>query len=99
MRFVLNGDYSWIFLIFFGVFVGVGMPLFAFGHPLYAIISLPILGAFLLVSQIRSGIALDSFWRARYPRESWQFKAILALNVFGFVLTAVLAWYFWRFLD
>lgn len=45
-----------------------------------AIVSIAML-VFLIVSQLRSGLALDSYWVARHPRGSWQFLAMIALSL------------------
>ncbi|TWU44668.1 hypothetical protein Poly51_59370 [Rubripirellula tenax] len=56
----------------------------------FVAISLPAYLFFLLVSQVRSGIALDNWMVARYPRGTWQFSAQIAWN--GFALLLMIAW-------
>jgi hypothetical protein len=96
MRFLLGKSYAWIFGIFFGVFIVAcrGPVLCGSGHPERAVLLLPVVSGFVLVSEIRSGIALDSWWQARYGKETWQYKAILACHALGFMIFAGIAAFF-----
>jgi hypothetical protein len=40
--------------------------------------TLPLMTTFLFLSELRSGLVLDSYWRATYPQGTWQFKLGLA---------------------
>jgi hypothetical protein len=93
MRLKLGKSYIWIFFIFGAAFIILvfGQALLGRGHPEFAIALLPIVTGFVLISEIRSGIALDSWWRAKYTRETWQYKALLAWEGLGLVVFTVIS--------
>lgn len=74
-------SYLWIFPIFAVVFSSGCAVCAAFGNPGFGFVILPAFGAFLLFCQCRSGIALDSWWRATYPKGSWQYQAVIAWQI------------------
>ena len=96
MKFVLGKSYLWLSGIYVAAFVALafGPLLFGVVDFRYEAVLLPIYGGFLLISQIRSGVALDSLWRAKYPKETWQYKALLAWNALGFIVFTALAIFF-----
>jgi hypothetical protein len=96
MRLELGKNYIWVFLIFAAAFVilGFGQALLRWGHPEYAAALIPITLGFVLVSEIRYGIVLDSWWRAKYTKETWQYKALLAWHGFGLAVLTVAAVFF-----
>ena len=93
MRLNLGKSYIWVFLIFAGAFIilGFGPALFGRVYPEYAAALLPIVIGFVLVSEIRSEIALDSRWRTKYTKETWQYKVILAWHGVTLIAAAVFA--------
>jgi hypothetical protein len=96
MRLELGKNYTWIFLVFATTFIilGFGSALLRRGYPEYAVALLPITTGFVIVSEIRSGIALDAWWRAKYTKEMWQYKALLAWHGVGLVVLTVTAIFF-----
>jgi hypothetical protein len=98
MRLVFGRSYLWLFGIYVAAFVALALGPLLFGVVAfrYAAVLLPIYGGFLLISQIRSGVALDSMWQAQYPRETWQYKVLLAWNTFAIVAFTVMAVFFVR---
>lgn len=50
----------------------------------------PIFLLFLWVSQLRSRIALNSCWVAKYPAGTWEYSFMLALNGFVVILSSVI---------
>jgi hypothetical protein len=83
MRLLKPGtSYLWLFLLFVVIFLaGFMVSIVFFGVPKFGLTVLPVFGALLLLCQIHSGVALDSWWRAKYERGCWQYRALLALNV------------------
>lgn len=82
-------SYIRIFVTYATLFVasmGLGYAGYMSAMIAFVAISLPVYTAFLLVSQVRSGIALDSWMIARYPRGTWQFNATIAWNGFALIL-------------
>ena len=49
-------------------------------------ILMPFLVAVLIVLQIRSGLALDSKWVAKYPHGTWQYRCLIAWNFIALAL-------------
>lgn len=71
-------SYIWLFAIFLIAFI-LGMLLCsAFGCDKFGIVTIPAFLAILLSSELRSGVALDSWWRATYLKGSWQYRALTA---------------------
>ena len=58
------------------------------------VITMPAMVLALLALQLRSGIALDSWWVALHPKGTWQFWAIIAWQVVGLILMGVMAYFF-----
>jgi hypothetical protein len=54
---------------------------------------MPAFIAILLLCELRSGVALDSWWRASYRKGDWQYRASLAWHTAGFGLFLAF-WYF-----
>lgn len=75
-----------VYAIFFVAAMAFGSAGYMDAMFTFVAISLPAYILFLLVSQVRSGIALDNWMVARYPRGTWQFAAIITWNGFGFIL-------------
>ena len=107
MRLVLGKSYIWIFWIFVAVYIalGSGVAVFQAAHPesecvavfifIFSVpILIPIVTAFMLVLEIRSGIALDSYFQAKYPRGTGQYQALLAWHAFALIALTVWAAFF-----
>lgn len=88
IRFKQGRSYLWLLPIFVILFFGSAMLL---GSPAWAALMLPLFGAILLVSEWRSGIALDSFMRATHLKGSWQYRALFAWQVTWLVLMSALS--------
>ena len=84
-------SYIWLFFVFAAFFVGVGM---LGGMPKIAVLSMPILIGGILACELQSGIALDSWWRAKYEKGTWQYTALVIWHAVGTILLGVLAWLF-----
>jgi hypothetical protein len=93
MRLVLGKSYLWLFWIVFAAFVVLvfGPVVFKLQPQVYAIVLLPLEMGLILVSEIRSGVALDSWWRAKYARGTWQYKALVAWHSFALIVFTVMA--------
>jgi hypothetical protein len=63
------------------IFVTMVISAFAVGNPSLSTISFPILGAILLASELRSGVALDGYMCAKYPKGTSQFGRAVAWRV------------------
>jgi hypothetical protein len=61
-----------------------------------ASIKMPAFGAFLFLCELRSGVALDPEWRAKYQKGSWQYLAVLTFHGFAVVLLSRFASVFIR---
>lgn len=96
MRLKLGKSYIWVFLVFTAAFIilGFGQTLLRRGHPEYVVVLMPIVIGFVLISEIRSGIAIDSWWLAKYTKETWQYKALLAWHGVGLTVLTVAAVFF-----
>ena len=85
-------SYVWLFVVFFVFFVGIGM----IGNNLrVAALSLPIVVGAILICELQSGIALDSWWRAKFEKGTWQYSALIAWHALGTLALSVMAWFFW----
>jgi hypothetical protein len=96
MKLIKGKSYIWLFYIYFVLFVTSGMILPAIGMTAgikYASILIPMTFGSLLVLEIRSGIALDSWWRAEYEKGKWQYPALLAWHATGLVGSVVLCYF------
>ena len=94
MIFELNKSYIWIFAIFCPIFLVSGMIIFPFsGNNSFRIgvCELIVMIGFILFSEIRSGIAIDSWWRAVYPKGTWQYQGVIAWQSFGILAFSILA--------
>jgi hypothetical protein len=61
-----------------------------FGNPVWGILSgfvtMPLFLAIMVGLQVRSGVALDSWWRPTYLRGSWQYRASLIWHTTAIIL-------------
>lgn len=95
MRFELGKSYLSLFWGFLCVFVVL---MFApFKHSiLVVVVSLPLVLSFILYVQVRSKVALDSWWKATYPAGTRTYVALMIWNTIGVVGLSVLAFLFVR---
>jgi hypothetical protein len=87
-------SYLWLFPIYLVLFFGGFALCEAVGHVSWGILTLPAFVAFLLLCELRSGVALDSWWRASHPKGSWQYRAMLAWHTTGVAMFSLLAYLF-----
>jgi hypothetical protein len=94
MRFEYGKSYLWLFAAYAAIALGSAVTsMLLFRRPLWAFPAMSAMVLFLLVSQLRSGIALDGMWRAIYRKETWMFKGVMAANsalLVFFIVTTVL---------
>ncbi len=90
-------SYLWLFAVYAALFIGGCVLCEVFGHPNWGIITLPAFMTLLLVCELRSGLSLDSWWRASYRRDQWQYRATVAFHSLGVVLFSVMAYLFLQF--
>ncbi|MFO0916963.1 MAG: hypothetical protein U0872_01445 [Planctomycetaceae bacterium] len=86
LHFKQGKSYVWLWLIFGGVFLGPGILCITLGSIPWSVLTMPVCLAYLLTCELRSGIALDSWWRASYPRGTWQYRALIAWHAAAAVL-------------
>jgi hypothetical protein len=55
-------------------------------------IAVPATILLMLLSELWSGIALDSWWRASYPKGNWQYLAVLASQAVVFFIFSLIAY-------
>jgi hypothetical protein len=79
-------SYLWWFPIFCTAFFGGFVACEYLGGRDWAILTLPAFMVFLLSCELRSGVVLDSWWRASYAKGAWQYRAIIAWHVIGLIL-------------
>ena len=91
-------NYMYLFRVYFGVFVALMIASFVidFGFCFNAmLVTMPAYMLFLLVSQIRSGVALDSWMVAKHRRGCRTYTAQIAWNFTALIVmigVAVVAW-------
>jgi len=93
----LGRSYLWWFPIFGTAFFGGFVVCEFLGGRNWAILTLPAFAAFLLSCELRSGVVLDSWWRASYAKGTWQYRAIIAWQVIFLILCVGLTYLFVTF--
>ncbi len=99
MRFILGRSYVWIFFaIFLPLWIG-GMVAIArvWMPPLTVAMLLPAMLLFILTSELRSGIALDSWWRAKYVRGTTLYRLLIAWHLVAMLAFSTLVILGWRY--
>jgi hypothetical protein len=92
-KFEYGKSYFWLFGVFFAVFfVWFCMPNPFDGIKRFGALILPVFGAVLLINVLRSGVALDSWWRATYVKGGWQYRACLVAHAILFFWFSVFAY-------
>jgi len=89
-RLELGRSYIWWFPIF-GTAFFVGEFL---GGRNWGVLTLPAFMAFVLSCELRSGVVLDSWWRASYEKATWQYRPLIAWHVIGLFLFVGLSYLF-----
>jgi len=81
VRFQSGKSYLWLFVVFATGFMVllVASDRFPVAANLAAF-TLPLMTGFLFLSEFRSGLVLDSWWRATYPIGTWQYKVGLTVR-------------------
>jgi hypothetical protein len=79
-------SYLWVFAIFFVMFAAA-----LFATDTLGAVLLPVFMTAVFTSELRSGIVLDSWWQATYPRGTWQYKVGLTLHAIWAVAFAAFA--------
>lgn len=90
--FRLGNSYIWVFVVFAALFVGIGM---IGRNPRVAVLLMPITVGSMLICELQSGIALDSWWQAKYPKGTWQYAALTIWHAFVTTAFSAMAWYVW----
>jgi hypothetical protein len=75
-------------VLFFGC---VALCVQTVGNPGWGILTLPGFIMSVLAVEIRSGVALDSWWRATYPRGTSRYRALLLWQAVVTVLATAMA--------
>ena len=76
--------------MFFG---GIALGRSAMNDPGWGVVTMPVFLAFVLASELRSKVALDSWWRASYAKGCWQYGAIVTWHGFGIMATLLFAYF------
>jgi hypothetical protein len=64
----------------------------AVGHEKWGLLNLPAFLAFLLLCELRSGVALDSWWKASHLKGTWQYRGLIAWHSLATALFLVIAY-------
>jgi len=94
LRLEYGRSYLWLFFVYIVLFFGGVALCEAVGRVNWGIFTMPAFLAFLLLCEFRSGVALDSWWRARYLKGRWQYRATLAWHCVGMLLLSLLSYVF-----
>ena len=79
-----DSSYLWLFPIFVVIFVAaVATSILITGNPGWGFFVMPLWLVGSIALQAHSGIALDSWWRARHPKGTTMYTALIAWQVFG----------------
>lgn len=90
MLFEHQRSYQWLFWSWVALCIAaIAVTAIIRISPIRAAICFPVTALFLLVSQVRSGVALNGMWVATYKRGSWQFGAACAANLAMLVFSTV----------
>jgi hypothetical protein len=73
-------SYMWLFFAFVAFFLGGNALCYAYGHQRWGSALLPAIVALVTVGEFFSGVALDSWWRASYPRGTENYWLALVLQ-------------------
>ena len=83
-------SYLWGFPVFVVFFIACIAIAASFGHFHLGIVAMPAFAIVMLSSELRSGVALDSWWRATYPKGTWQYRALIGWQLFSLAVLLVI---------
>ncbi len=93
MRFEHGKSYVWVFVVFFVLWLGLILIAGAFQLSFRSIkpflFLLPSMLLFVLVLELRSKVALDSWWVARHPAGTRMYSIMIVWHVVGLVLLSL----------
>ncbi len=92
LKFKYGNSYVRIFFIFLFLFICGFILCEAVGHLNWGILTLPAFLTLLFLCELRSGVALDSWWQASYLKGCWQYQAILAWQAVGLVILIMISY-------
>jgi hypothetical protein len=78
-------SYVWLFAVFLALFLGGNVLCELVGHAGWGIITMPAFITLLVLCELWSGVALDSWWRASYLKGSRQYQAMLIWHSIGII--------------
>jgi hypothetical protein len=93
-RLKLGRSYAWWFPVLLAIFLGGCALCDYLGIRQWGALTLPVFVALLLSCQLRSGVALDSWWRASHPKGTWQYRALIAWETAGLIFFVGLSYMF-----
>jgi hypothetical protein len=83
--------YFWLFLVY-AALVTPGAILFVAAQNLFWFaLASHVCISYTAVCEVRSKVALNRWWMAKYPKGTWQYRALLAQHFFAAVLTLAVA--------
>jgi hypothetical protein len=77
LKLIHGKSYVWILVVLLLSYAWI----YFSGYIRVAALMLPLTLVVMISSEIRSHVALDSWWRATYVRSQWQYTAIVAWHV------------------
>jgi hypothetical protein len=83
-------SYLWLFAVFAAPFLGS----IAFGHERWGMPAMLLFLVFVLCSELRSQVALDSWWRATHSKGTARYYALITWHTIGIGLFAVMSYLF-----
>ena len=91
LKLVHGRSYIWLFPVYLVLFFGCVALCVANGHENWGMLFLPVFAAFLLLCELWSGVALDSWWRATHLKGSWQYRAVLAWHTLFIAILSLIS--------
>jgi hypothetical protein len=92
MRFEYQKSYMWLCFVFIVLFFGAELVgTYGFNRHGWSFPILPAVGLFIIISEIRSGVAIDGLWEAKYLKGTWQYSGLLAFNCLWTILLTMMA--------
>jgi hypothetical protein len=92
VQFEQGKSYLWLFPIYVVIFFGgVALSEGVLGNGDWGILTMPAFVAFMLLCELRSGVALDSWWRAAHIKGSRKYRLIIAWHMAAVVLLSLVS--------
>jgi len=92
VHFEQDKSYLWLLLVYCAVFpTAFLVSKMLVGVHDWGFVVLPLFVFYLMACQIRSGVALDGWWRATYPRGTSGYRALLVWESIVLVIAACMA--------